>query len=122
MYILGTPLKPTPHVSYDNNGRNLILNWDEPFTHPGFSVTNYTVTICDVITHEVLFEDSFDQHLYIDNVTVLPTMCNERKYIVTAFNDIGNSTASVVTGFPISECVLKSRMPQIMPTNKLASV
>ena len=102
------PSKPEPTVSYSQDGTLLTLSWKEPFSHPGFPITHYTLQITNVSNPSIHNPPvNISYHLsYIDSVASLPTACNELEYNVTAFNEIGKSAVGSVTGgFPISKFI-----------------
>ncbi len=67
----------------------------------------YTLEMFNTADHETI-NGPIDMQLhrvytYTQNVNILPAMCAELEYTVTAYNELGNSTASVTGGFPIGE-------------------
>ncbi len=103
-YFLGPPSNPLPRLGYNNHNHSLTLNWNEPFTHPGFNVIRYTLEILNTADHETISEpiDMQLRRVYM-YTSILPVMCTELEYTVTAYNEVGNSTASVTGGFPIGD-------------------
>ncbi len=102
----GPPSETHPMISYNQSGLSLTISWGEPFTHPGFNITEYSLQIVNRSSNAAMTRTvpvGLDR-VYVDTVDAPPSQCNELDYIVTAFNSIGNSTASVSGGFPISKC------------------
>ncbi|XP_064398896.1 uncharacterized protein LOC135345397 [Halichondria panicea] len=102
LIVAGPPSNPLPRLGYNNHNHSLTLNWNEPFTHPGFNVIRYTLEIMNTANHETISEpiDMQLRRVYM-YTSILPVMCTELEYTVTAYNEVGNSTASVTGGFPI---------------------
>ncbi|XP_064398947.1 uncharacterized protein LOC135345445 isoform X2 [Halichondria panicea] len=101
LIISGPP--SNPRLVYNYHNRSLTLNWNEPFTHPGFNVIGYTLELFNTADHETITApiDLQLDRVYSQNVSILPNMCTAVEYTVTAYNELGNSTASVTGGFPI---------------------
>ncbi len=66
----------------------------------GYTLESFNTTDHDTITAPI---DMQLHRVYSQNVSILPTMCTAVEYTVTAYNELGNSTASVIGGFPIGE-------------------
>ena len=96
----GPPSKPIPHLEYNAEEVSLTVTWNESFTYSGFDVNYYTLQI---INTNLSSMNMSLHRVFTDRFNELPTICNEIEYIVTAYNDIGNTSGAVRGGFPISE-------------------
>ncbi len=65
----------------------------------------YTLELFNTADHETITApiDLQLDRVYSQNVSILPNMCTAVEYTVTAYNELGNSTASVTGGFPIGD-------------------
>ena len=102
----GPPSELHPVISYNETGLSLTISWDEPFTHTGFNITEYSVQIVNNSNAAIRTVSMGLSRVFVDSVDAAPSECNELEYTVFAYNSIGTSTASVCGGFPIRKCII----------------
>lgn len=106
LWIAAPPSNPLPHLNYSDSGRILTIAWDEPFTHPGFSVSGYTLQVINTSDQNVIHAAAVElnsNRSFQCIASALPLTCSTQEYIVTAFNEVGNSSSTITAGFPIGK-------------------
>ncbi len=102
-------------VHLRTDGEALEAVWHRPFTHNGFPITSYTLTITNKTTGllagkasvETGLDDDVQMYELRKPAAVMFAACHELVYALIASNTVGDSMTGdvVISGFPICEYV-----------------
>ncbi len=96
----GAPLPPATSADVVN-ATTIELTWTEPFTHQGYGVDHYTVTIENTVTGNITRADVNDTRFMYTRVGGIAQECVKFEFTVTAINVVGESSAVAISaGFP----------------------
>ena len=102
----GPPLPPHP-IFHVVNATHIKVQWDKPYSLPGFDVKNFTLTTRSEDSQlsnkfEVTPESVYPIVHYISNGGNIPQECFHMNFTLTATNEAGTSDEGFATGgFPI---------------------
>ena len=91
------------------NATHIKLQWDQPFSFPGFNIKSYELTTRSEgsqSSNETLFEVTSNTTYpilhYISNGGAIPKECVHMNFTLIARNEVGTSDEGFATGgFPI---------------------
>ncbi len=96
----GAPLPPATSADVVN-ATTIELTWTEPFTHQGYGVDHYTVTIENTVTGNITRVDVNETRFMYARVGGIAQECVKFEFTVTASNAVGESSAVAISaGFP----------------------
>ena len=103
--ITGAPLPPQPTSQVLFGGKGITINWEEPFSHDGFSIVFYNLTVNNQTGHNIVSE-MLPGDMLAFNISnpgnAVSTSCDTLHFIMTASNSLGVSDEGCnVGGYPI---------------------
>lgn len=105
--ILGTPLAPS--LTYDvehviNDTFQFFIYWDQPFTWPGFPITNYKIILRNCSSQNepvhktiIIPENGLEEPTRGYQLTTEGTICYQLKLSISANNSLGEGNYSFMT-------------------------
>lgn len=100
-HCTGVPLPPMPSASV-THATTIQLMWPVPFTHQGYGVDHYTVTVRNTATDNVFAANVSGTSYTYTRIGGVAQECEELMITVTASNTVGESSgATINAGFPI---------------------